>query len=225
VDQLGLNREGVHVAHTISDARRELRENDFTLLILDIRLPTRAGDPLSHSGTVALLEELSSRQTLRKPQHILGLTAYDEAIREAGPAFVTRTWAVIKFTFESDEWKEQIISCVNYIRSASNNTVSRQYETDLCIITALPIPELEAVTRLPWNWQASEPIDDSTFIKRGEFQSAGISYKVLAAAATKIGMVSAALLTAKLISYAAPLRRLRFFGQRDKLKANRSKGA
>ena len=204
VDQLGINRDGVYVAHTISDARRELRENDFELLILDVRLPTRPGDPPSHSGTIALLEELSSRQTLRKPRHVLGLTAYDEAIREAGPAFIKRTWAIIKFTFESDEWKEQIISCVNYIRSASHNEAGRQYETDLCIITALPIPELDAVIRLPWNWQASEPIDDSTFITRGEFQSGDTSYKAVAAAATKVGMVSAALLTSKLISYARP---------------------
>jgi hypothetical protein len=131
----------VHVSHTIFDARRELLENDFDLCILDVRLPTRAGDQPSHNGTVALLEELSSRQTLRKPRHILGLTAYDEAIKEAGPAFVKRTWAVVKFAFDTDEWKEQIASCVSYIKEAVIHETGREYQTDLCLITAQPTPE------------------------------------------------------------------------------------
>jgi nucleoside phosphorylase len=201
---IGIERDNVHVAHTIFDARRELRDNDFELCILDVRLPIRAGEQPSHSGTVALLEELSSRQTMRKPRHILGLTAYDDAIKEAGASFVKRTWAIIKFTFESDEWKEQIESCVNYIKAAPLKDTGGEYQTDVCVIAALSTPELEAVIRLPWSWQASEPIDDSTFIRRGRFQSGDRSYTVVAAASTKVGMVSLALLTSKLITHAKP---------------------
>jgi nucleoside phosphorylase/CheY-like chemotaxis protein len=204
VDQLEIPRDDLHVAHTVADARRELAAQEFDLLILDILLPTRPGDQLSSQGAVSLLEELSSRRTLRKPRYILGLTAYDEAILEVGAAFIRRTWTIIKFTFESEEWKQQIEACVKYIRSIPENARKPNYETDLCIVTALVTPELDAVIRLPWRWQAPEPIDDITFVRTGEFESAGNKFNVIAAAPTKVGMVSAALLAAKLIIYARP---------------------
>jgi nucleoside phosphorylase/CheY-like chemotaxis protein len=204
VDQLEIPRDDLHVAHTIRDARRELAAQEFDLLLLDVLLPTRPGDQLSSRGTVSLLEELSSRPTLRKPRYILGLTAYDEAIQEAVAAFIRRTWTIIKFTFETEEWKQQIESCVKYIRSIPQSAPKPNYETDLCIITALVTPELDAVIRLPWRWQTPEPMDDITFIRTGEFESNASKFKVIAAAPTKVGMVSAALLTAKLIVYARP---------------------
>ena len=123
---------------------------------------------------------------------------------EVGAAFIRRTWTIIKFSFDSEEWKQQIEACVKYIKSIPQSARKPNYETDLCIVTALVTPELDAVIRLPWRWQAPEPIDDITFIRAGEFESNGNKFKVLAAAPTKVGMVSAALLTAKLIIYARP---------------------
>jgi len=188
VDELEIPRDDLHVAHTVADARRELAEREFDLLILDVLLPARPGDQLSSQGTVSLLEELSSLRTLRKPRYILGLTAYEETILEVGTAFIRRTWTIIKFGFDSEEWKQQIEACVKYIRSIPQSARKPNYETDLCIVTALLTPELDAVIRLPWRWQAPEPIDDITFIRTGEFQSSGSKFKVIAAAPTKVGL-------------------------------------
>ncbi|NBB16590.1 hypothetical protein GVN21_14600 [Caulobacter sp. SLTY] len=191
-------------AQTVVDAKAQLRDTHFDLLILDVLLPNRAGDEPGHACTVALLEELATRNSLKKPRHILGLTAYDEAIRDAGAAFISRTWAVVRFSFESDEWRAQLISSIRYILGEAQQERDARYETDLCVLTALKTPELDAVLRIPWAWQAAEPLDDVTFVRRGSFSSQGQSFSVVAASASKMGMVSAALLAAKLVERERP---------------------
>jgi nucleoside phosphorylase/CheY-like chemotaxis protein len=199
-----LSRDDIHVAHTIADVRRELQSSYFDLLVLDILLPGKAGEAPAHTGTLSLLEELSTRKTLQKPSHIVGLTAFEDAIRSAGSEFVRRTWTVIQFDPGSTEWKGQLLACVAYIVDRLAQAVPSSYATDLCIVTALSVPELSAVERLPWGWQAIEPLDDNTFVRRGEFLSQGARYTVVAAAASKVGMVSSALLSAKLIERERP---------------------
>lgn len=200
----GVQADQVVYVQSVFDAKEKLRSIAFDLLILDVLLPNRAGDTPSHSGTVGLLEELATRNSLQKPRHVLGLTAFDEAIKEAGPAFVSRTWAVIKFSFEDDDWCGQVKSAISYIVDAKNRRQVKDYGVDLCIITALHSPEFEAVTRLDWKWGAIEPLDDQQFVRRGTFVSNGETMSVVAASATKMGMVSAALLAAKLIEHERP---------------------
>jgi nucleoside phosphorylase/CheY-like chemotaxis protein len=202
--ECGISRDDVQVAYTVLDAKRVLRDTAFDLLILDVMLPVRAGDTPRHMAAVDLLTELVDRSTMRKPAHIIGLTAYDDALRDAGAAFVARTWTVIKFAFETNSWKDQIRACVRYIVGTVGQTTTRTYKTDLCIITALANPEFDAVMRLDWEWDQAEPIDDNTFVRRGRFNSAGVVYKVTAANSARMGMVSAALLTAKIIEREAP---------------------
>lgn len=204
LNRAGISSENIEVSYTLFDAKAALRSTDFDLLILDVLLPVRAGDTPKHNGTIDLLTEIADRKTLRKPKHIIGLTAYEDAIQNAGPAFVSRMWTVIKFSFESDDWKQQIAACVAYIGDGLEQRPIKSYKTDLCIITALADPEFAAITRIPWNWGVSEPLDDNTFVRRGSFSSGGISFTVTAANASRMGMVSSALLAAKLVEREAP---------------------
>jgi nucleoside phosphorylase len=204
IENSTVSRDDIHVAHTVADARRELQSHAFDLLVLDILLPAKAGDTPSHTATLSLLEEITSRDTLKKPGHIVGLTAYDDALREAGPDFVKRTWTVIHFSPESFAWSEQLRACVDYIAARLVQPAPPQYGIDLCVITALPTPEFAAVERLPWNLRAAEPLDDNTFVRRGTFTSHGSTFQVTAATATKVGVVSTALLTAKLVQRERP---------------------
>jgi nucleoside phosphorylase/CheY-like chemotaxis protein len=204
LEQAGVGSENIEVSYTLFDAKTALRTTDFDLLILDVLLPLRAGDAPRHSGTIDLLTEIADRTTLRKPKHIIGLTAYEDAIQQAGPAFVSRMWAVIKFSFESDDWKQQIVACVAYIGAGLEQCPIKSYKTDLCIVTALADPEYAAIIRLPWNWGVSEPLDDNTFVRRGTFKSGGVTFSVTAANASRMGMVSAALLSAKLVEREVP---------------------
>lgn len=204
VNRCGLNREAVEVVGTIQDARSALRSRSYDLFILDVVLPIRPEDEPSHKGAVEILEELAVRNTLQRPARIIGLTAYDEAFREAGPHFAKRVWTLIRYSFDSDEWANQIGNCVAYIRARSEEPRQPSFKTDLCIVTALPAVEMEAISRIPWKWTAPEPIDDTTFIKRGRFQCGDQEYTAIAAVTSRMGMVASALLGAKLIEYARP---------------------
>jgi nucleoside phosphorylase len=70
---------------------------------------------------------------------------------------------------------------------------------DVLVVTALADPEMTAIERLPWNWTAREPLDDVTFIRRGRIDTVKGSFSVVAATTERMGMVSASVLTTKLL--------------------------
>ncbi|MDQ8027603.1 MAG: hypothetical protein REJ23_02675, partial [Brevundimonas sp.] len=79
-----------------------------------------------------------------------------------------------------------------------------QYGIDLAIVTALRDPELEAVLRNGWAWSPAEPLDDVSFIQKTTFESGGRTFTACAATAPRMGMVSTALLSAKVIAELRP---------------------
>jgi nucleoside phosphorylase/CheY-like chemotaxis protein len=200
----GLSDDDSDIAYTVKDAKTALAGTDYDLLILDVILPLFPGDPAKASHSVSLLTELTERNSLRRPKHILGLTAFDDAIREAGPEFLKRTWSVIKYATDSKDWKEQIRNSISYIRNAPAAPQQACYRTDLCIVTALLSPEFDAVMKNGWAWSPAEPLNDNTFIRRATFKSSGKDYTAVAAFAPTMGMVASALLAAKLIEALAP---------------------
>lgn len=202
--EMNIDRENIAVCYTVSDAMKYLRKEYFDLLILDVVLPLRAGESPSSRSSLTLLTELSERSTLHKPAKIIGVTAYDDAITESGPVFQKNTWYVLKFSLDSDEWKKQLASCASYILSSEKKMEGRSYKTDLCMITALQKTEFEALMRMGWQFDTPIPLDDTVFIRRGFFQSGGKNFSVVAAHAPRMGMVSSALLTAKLIERETP---------------------
>ena len=76
----GVARDDCDVAFTAMEARDRLSQNNYDLMILDFVMPFRAGDSPQTESTVQLLTELRDRKRLRKPVHIIGLTAYQEGV-------------------------------------------------------------------------------------------------------------------------------------------------
>lgn len=103
----------------------------------------------------------------------------------------------------SDAWQTPLMHCVDYIRGRENEKITRKYNYDLCIITALQ-SEMEKIHQLPWNWGAYLPIDDTSFYRTGHFKTGKRDYTVATAVAPRMGMVSSALLTAKLLTNLTP---------------------
>jgi len=204
VQRCEIPRDAVDVVATIQDARARLKSQHYDLLVLDIVLPIRAEDEPSRKGAIEILEELSTRNSLRRPGRIIGLTAYDDALQEAAPYFASRVWTLIKYEFETDEWANQIANCVAYIQAQASQPRHPNFQTDVCIVAALPSVEMEAISRMGWSWTAPEPIDDTTFVRRTRFKSAGREFTAVAAVAPRMGMVAAALLSARLIECERP---------------------
>lgn len=196
---VGVSRECIEERRTVHDARSIMRSERFDLLLLDLMLPNRVEDVPAVANSLALLSEVTERETLYKPRKVVGLTAYSEALQTASASFVDSTWTIVETSEVQDEWLPIIGNCVKYLDGETGQRVAEGYGIDLLILTALADPEMAAIERLPWHWQAKEPLDDVHFVRRGRVDVEGGSFEVVAAVAERMGMVSAAVLATKLI--------------------------
>ncbi|MET4448655.1 nucleoside phosphorylase [Bradyrhizobium sp. GM2.2] len=202
--QCGIDGGNVQVATTAMEARRLLREVQFDLFIMDILLPRKQGDLPSRDSSIELLQELAEEDFYRKPDHIIGLTAFSEEAIAAEPYFQDHLWSVLQFDCTSDEWTKPLANCIHYISRQNSSHTPPSPLVDVCIVTALQEPEMNAVQRIRWKWQAWEPMDDTTFIRRASLDLNNKEYSIVAATAPRMGMIATALLSAKLIARYRP---------------------
>lgn len=203
IERSGCSRSEIEVRFDGQSARDALEAVAFDLLVLDVMLPHRFGDTPSEQTAVMLLTELSQTNRLKKPRHIIGLTAYESAEHTAAQDFSSRSWVLIRQDSLNDDWLRTIENAVTYIQSNENNSEPVDHIVDVVIITALQL-EMDAIRHLPWDWQADEVLDDSQFFSRGTFRSGGVDRSVVAAVSSRMGMVSAAVLTSKLVKHFRP---------------------
>lgn len=200
-----LSRDDIDVAFTVFDAKRMLKDTVYDLLILDVVVPLRAGDAASAKNSEALLIELRDRNVMKKPRQIIGLTAYESGFNALRSTFQDQSWTIIKYDAATSEWSDQLARSVRYLESASREIESDAYKTDIVILSALESPEHDAVRRNGWAWQTPEPLDDTTFFQQATFSgSFEQTFSAAAAYAPRMGMVSAALISAKLIEKLRP---------------------
>lgn len=204
VSDCGVPRDEIVVAHTGWACRTELRTNRFDLMILDVLLPLREEDDPDARTALGILEDIHEGRGLKQPRHIVGLSALESLPSEAAEAFRARTWTVVRYDPTTNAWKGPLRNLLDYIRRASEKAESLGYQTDVCTLTALDIPEMEQIHRLPCCWEDAMPLDDHTFIRKGSLSSGGRSFSLVSACAPRMGMVATALLAAKLIDALRP---------------------
>jgi nucleoside phosphorylase/CheY-like chemotaxis protein len=204
LESCGVVRDSIAVARSADSARALLRETRFDIAFLDLLIPLRDESEAKLETSLQLLRDLHDRDEYFKPHRIVGLTAYEAAAMDAAPDFEELTWRIIVFDPTSDEWEEQARRMIKYIAAASAKRVRIKYEVDLCVITALPSPELEAVLAIPWSWEAAQPLDDLTFARFGSFASGANKYRAVAATAPRMGSVACALLASRMIEHVRP---------------------
>jgi nucleoside phosphorylase/CheY-like chemotaxis protein len=198
-DRAGIVSEQIHVAYTAHDARCLIARETYDLVILDIALPERADTQAAPDTGIALMREICQRPAFNKPKQIVGLTAYTDVLASAGEAFQQELWYVIHYDQTSTEWMEQLGRKFRYVLLSVQNREALEYESDLCVIAALPTPEYSALLDIPWNWTLSQPHNEVTAFHAGFFQSGGTKRRVIAGCAPRTGMPAAAILATKMI--------------------------
>ena len=199
-----LARSDIDIASCAMDARSRLADTKYDLLVIDIILPLRADEAPSESHSRELLEEICESDTLIRPGQIVGLSADANAIAKLSDFFRERLWSAIAYSEVSDEWMTQIANCVDYLKGASDPEDSADFDFDIAILCALHEPELREVIRLPWAWEPARPIDSQTFVHEGVATTKNGKFRVVAAAAGRMGMTASALMAAKMISKFRP---------------------
>lgn len=188
-------------------AREQLKHSKYDLLIIDIAIPDRRDREAQANGGVELLEDIAEQSDYIVPDHIIGLSAFEELVQASHEVFARRDWHVIHYDPASEAWQMQIKAKAEHLIAAtrSKQHAEPDYESDIAIVCALREPELTAIRDLPWEWQAIRTALDHVTYFKGRFTSsqgrAGIAY---AAAAPKMGMAPAAALAMKMICLFRP---------------------
>lgn len=203
VDECSVARDNIAVRYTAASAREVLKVEAYDLLILDILLPLRDEDEPSAKTSADLLAEIKDRDTLRRPQYIIGLTAHEPHAGNVADGFQDRVWSVVHYNSIDTNWKVTLTSLIEYLKRRALEKANLSYDLDVCIVTALQ-GEMDAIHRIDWTWEPPVLIDDNTYVRYGTIPSGGKRYRVATAVAPRMGMVATSLLCAKLISKLRP---------------------
>jgi nucleoside phosphorylase len=193
-----------YLARDSKEAKRALIGGDFDLMILDLAIPPDAEAAPRTDGGVELLKEIRDRDLYTLPKEVVGLTAFEELRDEAKDIFARDLWSIIHYDPNSDGWAEQIIRKIKYIFASHRSTVSSAHEAFLCVLTALYEPELEAVLNLPWSWKELRVDSDEANYFEGEIVTASGNQRVVAGAASRMGMPAAGVFASKMLVHFRP---------------------
>lgn len=195
-----LETEGVtldSITH-VSDVRRAkqlLRSEGYDVLVVDIALPMRADETPTPDGGSNLVEEVLSRELYEVPQHIIGITAYEDAYERAVHIFSDHSLTLLRYDSNSNGWVAPLQARIRHTIAATQSSGARdEFRSDLVVFCALEDLELAAVRRLPWQWtQVTLPGDDGIY-----YEGVVRGRRVVATAAYRMGPSQAAGLAAKL---------------------------
>ena len=188
----------IRIASTVTETAQLLTEISFDLLILDVRLPIRRGESPQENGAVTLLDQIQARNDYHVPEHIIGLTAYEETDKETVLAFSEFGWNLLRYEEAANKWQRVIRRRIEHILNSARTASNEGFGTDLCIVTALDHPELTAIKKLRGPWSRYEVKSDETVYHRANWNSGGRAIEVTCASAIEMGMPAACALATKM---------------------------
>jgi nucleoside phosphorylase len=195
--------QDVVVVSCVRDGLTELQRQHFDVLILDMLLPEVPwGNPVEDGG-VQLLRHLDEDPELKLPKYIIGITASADSIEAVEEAFQSKPWVLLK-TSKGAPWEERLLSLIRHAIDSEAAQDSAKYQTDVCLITALRHPELEALFRTPIRLADPVLIDSATYVQTGTLVSNDQPLSVVVGCCLRMGTTESALLAAKLIEHFRP---------------------
>jgi nucleoside phosphorylase len=194
----------------VIDAKRELSERSFDLLLLDLQMPLRFGDMPKPNGGINLLRDLSRIESrLHRPHHIIGITAFEDLERNNKSFFEDELWALLFYRRDSTDWSKRLMSKIAYLDQSKKSLVThieKNFDYDVAIIAALENPELTALRRTNnGRWERLENSSDDTIYHSAEVKrDDGTIVRIVAASAPQKGMASSCFLSAKMLGHFRP---------------------
>lgn len=190
---------GVERRATIVDAFAAMQQRHYDVLILDLQVPMRAGEEPAQDGGLRLLD-LLQRGRANYPDHVVGLTAYDELVALHETHFRSELMYLVKYDRSSNTWSDAIGRKILAVERSKAPSSDGGYDYDVAVITALHRVEMEAVLAWPVAWTELTAAGDDSVYHRAEVARDGghRPLRVVAAAALDMGMPAATALAMKM---------------------------
>ncbi len=192
------------VEHEVAAAGAISRMADrvFDLLVLDLVVPGRLGEQPSKDGGIRVIDAIEENNRLKKPRHILVVTASKADYDAVSARFSSRHLTLTHYDPTSDGWVEPLRSRVEHI-VASSLPHAKEFGADLAIVCAVDV-EMDALRRLPWHWESHPVLGDHALYLKGVFQARGQLRTCFATQSPRMGMTAAAVCAAKIVSAFRP---------------------
>lgn len=190
----------------IKKACKAVEQKQYDLLILDVQLPSLENrEGVSKDGGIGLLKFIDEVDRVKKPNFIIGLTAFDENYEENLKEFQDYLCVLVKYDRVEEIWRKQIARKVSYLMKAKselliqNDLESTNCQYDCAIITAVET-EMQSVLNCGLTWLPLTLEGDPTIYYQSVFNKDEQEIKLILAQQHQMGMVAASILSGKMIS-------------------------
>ena len=200
--EVGIDKGDTHTVGSLIEAKKELLNNCYTVMILDLILPDRDGEyMLREDAGLELLRELYDMRNYKIPNHIFVLSESEEALERLTRYTAKISCTLVKYQGDSQEWTSNIKSLIGGVLRNEADGSQYSYKFDMAIICALDEPELDQVLKMPWlsvNTTAFPGDHIKYYICEYEGK------RVLCASAYEMGMPAASILATKIVCLHRP---------------------
>lgn len=144
--------ENITQVTCVKDGRRELYNQHFDLMILDLVLPIEDGGECDAINCIKFLKEISINPSINPPIHIVGISGYKDKVSEFNTDFTEKLWNLINYDESSAEWEDKLNSLIFHLLKTRQQFLQASFSTQSgAIIQQLEHNQLPN-TILGFNW-------------------------------------------------------------------------
>ena len=188
-------------------AREAIEEEPFHLLTLDLLVPDHDGGKPSTNGLAGFLRGLKSARHAGEVRCTIGISEYPDAINSVGSVFEYLNLSVIKFDRSTSHWSDSMKDILRYAGLTARKPDSRRIlanRVHATIICALRDPELTELLKLQTKVTKLNIEGDGVTFYYSEYDGGNGFQGLIFCNATRMGMVSTAVIATKACSYFEP---------------------
>lgn len=194
------------IVPTKQDAYNALEDEQFDLVIIDIKLPKNESTYTTedHAG-IELLNAINYQEGIIKPAFVIGVTSEKSVLQTAKTEFDQNWFPFIYWNDYNEDNRIQLLNKVKYLEEF-NKTFSpvNINKVDVAMITAVD-DEYRALEKLPVNWEDIYIEGDPCIYSCCEFiDDYGNKKRMLRAKLLDMGMPSASSVTTKVLTVFSP---------------------
>lgn len=180
---------------------QKLETDAYDLLLLDMMLPIRDGEPAVEQGGRNVLSEVLDGSECRHPSHIICLTAFADIASKFRDEAEKKLIHVVIYDETDTKWRASLAEKAKQIetRIKEADTFPEDYRTDIAIITSLPLVELQEVLKLSEFTGEYHQRDLLHYFSTTWSTSTQNRLSVIACAAPSMGMTAACITACKVI--------------------------